>query len=554
MRKEQEQYNVRCLSLEFHKLLSKIQGHPYLAALTDLELTVAYNACVFSIALLEFSKAEQLITNTIDNIFHISKCSSGSSDYLLFWRKVSERLQTCPKFHIYIGSLFILHWAIWLATEKYHIVRELEKEISLFDVILTENQSNKDVYESLLLVLEPKDLVQLLHISTIIKQGAQRLIDHQYLEALSDMKRASSLSAPRRLVACTHLISGSCFAQMKHPHMALICFRKALETDCHCVNALYQSMLIYRQLENKEAEINALELLHRVLNATQIPDFDLENGQLISSSLLLSSPSLKNLLTVPSAVTLLHSLALRCVIHGRVSEGVEHYLDLLASLQTDQQRSSSNVDFPALPWLTHLFLEAAATMLMAQRPFDCMALCDEVVDTTLDLMPKRLELEGLDLEPTTVPGESCVNPDKGTMMLWVGAAYFLQGHCHIHLKDWKQAITFYSRCIELLVRLPFKNKDMDKGRKLSTLQRLKAFSFAGRGVCFAQTNLLKESLRDLQLSLHVFPECAFAARWCGEVLWRLERRHEAANFWKTLRDLPTTSSQEYELISPFRRA
>lgn len=50
--------------------------------------------------------------------------------------------------------------------------------------------------------------------------------------------------------------------------MALQCYRKALETDSRCVCALYQSMLIYRQLGNTQAEIQALHLLHSVSSSS----------------------------------------------------------------------------------------------------------------------------------------------------------------------------------------------------------------------------------------------------------------------------------------------
>ncbi len=48
--------------------------------------------------------------------------------------------------------------------------------------------------------------------------------------------------------------------------MALQCYRKALETESRCVCALYRSMLIYRELGNTQAEIQALRLLHSVSN------------------------------------------------------------------------------------------------------------------------------------------------------------------------------------------------------------------------------------------------------------------------------------------------
>lgn len=44
-----------------------------------------------------------------------------------------------------------------------------------------------------------------------------------------------------------------------------------------------------------------------------------------------------------------------------------------------------------------------------------------------------------------------------------------------------------------------------QGTDLCVLQRLKGLSLAGRGISFAQTDLLREALRDLHLSLQAFP-------------------------------------------------
>ncbi|KAJ0019361.1 hypothetical protein NQD34_006930 [Periophthalmus magnuspinnatus] len=490
----------------------------------------------------EFSKVELLITNVMDKVLQISGCrpTPESSDYLLFWRKALEEAIKHTDLEHGIGQLFCLQWAIWLATQKYHIICETEKEISLF---ISNKNKKGELSESLLLVLEPKELIELLHVCTLIGKGAERFKDGQYLEALSDIEKATSYTVPRGVVAYTHLLLGSCFLQMKRPQMALTCFRRALETDGHCVSALYQSMLIYRQLGNKQAEIQALELLHSILNLTHSSECFTGDGLLISSELLLTNSSLKNILEVPSPLIVLHSLALQCVCHGRVSEGVEHYLDLFAILHTDEPIPHHiNMEVPFLPRVTELYLEAGAAMLMVQRLADCIALCDEVVGTTLDLLPQRLVLE--ELSVGTEPSDPVVDhDDKGAMILCTGAANLLKGHCYIFLKDWKQATTHYTRCLDLLLRVHFKMKgcqpqipstDMvDKGgSKLFTLQRLKAFSLAGRGICFAQTDRLKEALRDLHLSLNAFPECLGAGLWCGEVLWRLKRRQEAASCWK----------------------
>lgn len=95
-----------------------------------------------------------------------------------------------------------------------------------------------------------------------------------------------------------------------------------------------------------------------------------------------------------------------------------------------------------LPRLPELYLEAGAALLMAGRPADCMALCNEVINTTLELLPEKLVLE--DPEDRSEGGEG---EDKVPMLLWTAAAYLLQGHCHTHLKDWKQAVTHYTRSV-----------------------------------------------------------------------------------------------------------
>lgn len=79
---------------------------------------------------------------------------------------------------------------------------------------------------------------------------------------------------------------------------------------------------------------------------------------------------------------------------------------------------------------------------MSRRPADCMVLCDEVISTILELLPGKLVLK--ELEEQVEAGTRDVN-DKIVMLLWVGAAYLLQGHCYSHLKDWKQAVTHYTR-------------------------------------------------------------------------------------------------------------
>uniref|UniRef100_A0A3P8U3P3 FA complementation group G n=1 Tax=Amphiprion percula TaxID=161767 RepID=A0A3P8U3P3_AMPPE len=554
--KDHNQPHLRWCSYEFHKLLRKIQGIPPNADHTQLELAVVYNAGVCATAQSQFSEAQLFLTQAAERVLQMTGGETGASDPLVRWRAVLKSVEN-THLHPTVLYLLCLQWAIWLATCQLETIQEFQMS-SLFETLcggvgdggISEARSKSSNIP--LLAMDPRRLIELLQICTSITLGAERLTEGRSSEALTGLQAALSLPAPRALVGYTHLLSGSCLTHMRRPQMALQCYRKALETDSRCVCALYQSMLIYRQLGNTQAEIQALRLLHSTLMLPSATVPALASTHLLSPSSLLCSQSLSSLLSVPSALSVLHSLALKCLLYGRVSEGVEHYLDLLAVLHSeDQQGVRLHTQDATIPRLPELYLEAGAALLMARRPADCLALCSEVISTTLELLPEKVVLEEpekrREAETRDMEGENRV-----AVVLWTAAAYLLQGHCHSHLKDWKQAVTHYTRCINLLVKVHFKKRDfqpqipsadMDvkQGKDQCVLQRLKGLSLAGRGISFTQTDKLKEALRDLQLSLQAFPECVGAGLWCGEVLWRLSRRREAAACWEKTWSLTTQS-------------
>ncbi|XP_058492001.1 Fanconi anemia group G protein isoform X1 [Solea solea] len=573
--RDQNQNRLRWCSSEFHKLLRKIQGVPPLADGTHLELSVAFNACVCTIAQSQFTDAELHITQAIQRALQAREgdLHPVASDLPAFWKSVlkspgNTALNSC------LLHLLCLQWAVWLATCRLKTIQQFEEDLSsLVETLCAGGEDDRGskfrgrCSDTPLLVTEPRKLAEFLQISTSITQGAERLAEGQSSEALSGLQKATSLSAPRALAAYVHHLSGSCFAHMSCPQMALQCYRKALETDSCCVCALYQSMLIYRQLGNTQAEIQALRLLHSTLLLPSASVPAQADVHPLNPSLLLCSQSLNSQLSVPSALSVLHNLALKCVLHERVSEGVEYYLDLLAALHSEDPHGAKTLTdmqdhltlcakAPPLPGLPQIYLEAGAAILMARRPFDCMALCNEVISTTAELLPERLVLE--DPEERSESGTRDVGAegvDKEAVLLWTGAAYLLLGHCHTHLKDWKQAVTHYTRCINLLVKVHFKKKGFQpqipsadmvvkQGTNLCILQRLKGLSLAGRGISFTQMDKLKEALRDLLLSVQAFPECVGAELWCGEVLWRLGRKQEAAACWEKSWILNTKSPVE----------
>ncbi|KAG7244004.1 hypothetical protein INR49_006165 [Caranx melampygus] len=494
----------------------QMEGAPSVADHTHLELSVVYNAGVCTTALSQFAEAQLLLTQSLKRALQTTGEDPPASDPSVLWRTVlkpngNTALNPCVLY------LLCLQWAIWLATSQLKPIQEFKEELcSLCETLCggvgddRMSEASGESSDIPLMMTDPKRLVELLQICTSIAQGAERLNEGQSSEALSDLQSALSLPAPRALIAYVHLLSGSCLAHMSRPQMALQCYRKALETDSYCGCALYKSMLIYRELGNTQAEIQALRLLHSSLMLPSATVPTLSSSHLLSPPVLLCSQSLRNLLSVPSALSVLHNLALKCVLHGRVTEGVEHYLDLLSALHSKDQYGVHTEATP-LPRLPELYLEAGAALLMAGRPADCMALCNEVINTTLELLPEKLVLE--DPEDRSEGGEG---DDKVAMFLWTAAAYLLQGHCHTHLKDWKQAVTHHTRCINLLVKVRYKKKGFQpqipsadmvvkQETDLCILQRLKSLSLAGRGISFTQTDQLKEALRDLLLSLQAFP-------------------------------------------------
>lgn len=120
--------------------------------------------------------------------------------------------------------------------------------------------------------------------------------------------------------------------------------------------------------------------------------------------------------------------------------------------------SQLHSEVPSLPKLPELYLEASAALLMARRSADCMVLCSEVISKTLELLPEKAVLE----EPEERSGDVSVAGDnKLEMLLWAAAAYLLQGHCYSQLKDWKQAVTQYTRSVnDISSLLPILNKHL----------------------------------------------------------------------------------------------
>uniref|UniRef100_A0A672T3L2 FA complementation group G n=1 Tax=Sinocyclocheilus grahami TaxID=75366 RepID=A0A672T3L2_SINGR len=274
------------------------------------------------------------------------------------------------------------------------------------------------------------------------------------------------------------------------------------------------------------------------LQAVQLQsDKSSSSASLVSPAMLFGGVQMTFISRVPSPSLILHTLAHTCVFNGSISDGVEYYLDLLASLQSDGKdliHTGEGASFPRIPVV---YLEAGFALLKAKRYSDALVVCEEVITSTLDFIPERLLL---DADEKQNVADSDVVLENVDFVLWAGAAHLLQAQAHWKLKDTKEAITNFTRAINNLVKVFIKQKDWKQKHlgnteamveRMVTLEAAKGQALAGRGLCFLERGELKEALRDLHLSFQMTPG-SHIKMLLSEVLWRLDRREEASAHWR----------------------
>uniref|UniRef100_A0A8C1MMB1 FA complementation group G n=1 Tax=Cyprinus carpio TaxID=7962 RepID=A0A8C1MMB1_CYPCA len=336
---------------ESRKLLQNIQGIPAATERLELEMTVSYNTFLFSLSLSNASEIEESLTHSLLGVYVA-----------------------------YVHKLLLVQWMLWLMQCQLERALTLlmqtdhKRECSAPVNLQTKTRNlalSMEEDSSLMVAMTAMALKDLLHICTVIRQGVE-----QMKMALDIFQEAKGLSSPRSLLAQIHTLTGQSFAKLVQPHCALHFYRMAVEVDCACHSALYQSALVFRQFGNPKTEMEALHLLYSAVQLQS--DKSSSSASLVSLATLLGGEQMTFISRVPSPSLSLHTLAHTCVFNGRISDGVEYYLDLLASLQSDGEGAS----FPRIPVV---YLEAGFALLKAKRYSDALVVCEEVITRT----PKR---------------------------------------------------------------------------------------------------------------------------------------------------------------------
>ncbi|XP_059403857.1 Fanconi anemia group G protein [Carassius carassius] len=535
----------RCWS-ESLKLLQKIQGIPADTERLELEMTISYNTFLFSLNFSNASEIEESLTNSL--LRGLEACGSqvSCSDPVQLWETVLHSFGASV-FVPCVHKLLLIQWMLWLMQGQLDRVLTLlmqtnhKRERSAPVNLQTETRNldlSTEEDSSLKVAMAAKDLKDLLHICTVMCQGVEQMKMEKYSEALEAFQEAEGLPSPRSLLAQLHNLTGQSFAKLGQPHCALHFYRKAVEVDCACHSALYQSALVFRQLGNPKAEMEALHLLYSAVQLQS--DKSSSSATLVSPAVLFGGAQMTFISRVPSPSLILHTLAHTCVFNGSISDGVEYYLDLLASLQSDGKDLILNGDGTSFPRIPVVYLEAGFALLKAKRYGDALVVCEEVITSTLDVLPERLLL---DADEKLKGADADVVLENVDLVLWAGAAHLLQAQAHWKLKDTKEAITDFTRAINQLVKVFIKQKDWKQKHfgnseamieRMVTVEAAKGQALAGRGLCFLEGGQLKEALRDLNLSLQMTQGCKNTEMWLTEVLWRLNRREEASAQWRDI--------------------
>ncbi|KFZ64528.1 Fanconi anemia group G protein, partial [Podiceps cristatus] len=552
-------------------------GLPAALPALPLELTILYNFLLFTMGASDSAikgQAEGIRQALLRVLEACGSCGQDLSTEEL-WQKVLQEV-TVEELQAPLQRLGALQAAWWLATSR------LGSSASLFRLLSNaEDQGRARCSEgqnellsllkawrvpaetaSLPLVQSAEDLKDILYTAAAFLQGLQELEAGNFPTALSLLQEAAGGFCSKRVLAQIYTCLGCCAQRMGKPQTALQHLKRALQIDFQCLPALSHAAAVYHELEETNAELQALALLYEALEKSPPAVSSSSPYFLIQIELLVGTPILASLLRhrCPSEVKYL--LAQRCLQDGRVADAVEHYLDFLALLQEGLQQQVPLDSGSALPRIPEVFLEAASALQQAGRHQDAITMCEEVISRTTDLIPRMLRVEERREQPecpspgAELAGGLQTQTESLCCLAWRAAGYLHQGWAWATLGESKEAITQFSRCLGDLLRVQLYGSGGEPTENLlpevKVLQKIRLLSLIGRGTQFLELGKHKEALLDFQHGLQVSPGDPAATSYLVHTLWKLNRKQEAAAHWqKFSQSPPGDDGQQGEQGRPF---
>uniref|UniRef100_A0A673ULH2 Phosphatidylinositol glycan anchor biosynthesis class O n=1 Tax=Suricata suricatta TaxID=37032 RepID=A0A673ULH2_SURSU len=522
----------------FRELLHSLQGLPPAVPVLPLELTVTCNFITVKASLAQGFTEDQAqdiqqglerVLETQEQLGPRQECGlRGLWDSVLHYSSVL--LELLPALHHLAG----LQAALWLSTDCLG-------DLTLLLQTLNGNQSeaSEDLLHLLktwsppaeesdgpLTLQDARGLKDVLLTASAYRQGLQELITGSLPKALSSLQEAASGLCPRPVLVQVYTALGTCLRKMGSPQRALLYLVAALKGGSPWGPPLLEASRLYRQLGNTAAELESLELLVDALSVThssEVPQLFIE------VELLLPQPDPASPLYCGTQSQAKYLLASRCLQIGRAVDAAEHYLDLLALLLDDSEPKFSPPPCPPGPCMPEVFLEAAAALIQAGRAQDALTVCEELLSRTSSLLPK-MPLLWEDARKGTKESLHCPS--------WVSAIYMLQGRAWVQLGAPKEAISEFSRCLELLFRATPKDKEQGPASNCEqrcmsdvALQQLRVAALISRGLQWVASGQDTKALQDFLLSVQMCPGNRDASFHLLQTLRRMDRRDEAIALW-----------------------
>ncbi|XP_007888899.2 Fanconi anemia group G protein isoform X1 [Callorhinchus milii] len=579
--------------ISFSKLLQKIQGLSPVTLSIPLELTVLYNTIVLNIVLSD--RIDQNDNNLIYQGLlrgleaHSRHCDK--LDVVKLW-SVTFQITHNRDFTHSAEQLASLQCVLWLANHQlekieavFHLLRDREcagssasaldeRSGDLLQWIKMSSVETDPGAEGVSLVIQSHtSLRQLLFTGIAFLRGFRNMEDGNFANAIDVLQQAVAGLCSKRILAQLYTLLGYSSIQMDRPQTALQYFKRALQADFQCLSALNHAAQVYHQLEMMEPELEALKYLNTALEsqdqAKEDVDF-IDPGVLIRPEQLLRIPETCLPLASVNQAHVKHLLAKKFLQIGRAEEAAEHYLDLLSSFLEGSQQEIALDGSPNAPRIPEVYLEAAVALLGSERHNDVITVCEEIITKMSGFLSETLTIEipvntedpalntgcrtpasRLSSDPRTLWAEK---RESLNYKLWSAAALLYQGQAFALLKNNKEAITNFSRCLNLLLKVQIVNlpHSGDPGEQceslkeimteLNTLQKLKALAFIGKGLQLTERDQDREALQHFQLSLQASPDNLESVYHLVQLLWKLERKQEAASCWLKFHSSATRAS------------
>ncbi|NWT61564.1 FANCG protein, partial [Erythrocercus mccallii] len=542
---------------EFRELLLSIRELPAALPALPLELTVLYNSLLFTVGASDSAIKEEAEGIRQGLLRVLEACGACGEDLGTeeLWQKVLQEV-TVEELQAPLHRLGALQAAWWLAACQLGNVAGLFRLLStaedpgrahcregqneLLSVIKAWRVPPEEA--SLPLVQSAKELKEILCTAAAFLQGLQELEAGNFPTALSLLQEAAGGFCSKKILAQIYTCLGCCTQRMGKPQTALQHLKRALRVDFQCLPALSHVAAVYHELGETDAEMQALTLLYEALGNNSSAAASSSPYFLMQTELLVHTPVLTSLLRHHHPSEVKYLLAHRCLQDGRVADAVEHYLDFLSVLQEGLQQQVPLDGSSVLPRIPEVFLEAASALEQAGRHQDAIALCEEVISRTTDLIPWVLQVEErLEQLECSLPGAGLAGgllsqKESLCCLAWRAAGYLHQGWAWAKLGESKQAVTQFSRCLSDLLCVQLHGSGIKWTENLQAeaevLQKIRLLSLIGRGTQFLELGRHKEALLDFQHCLQISPGDPAAASFLVQALWKLNRKQEAAAQWQ----------------------